>query len=842
MTVQNTPEQNIPVEASAISSNARPPAIEKLKLRLVDAFCAITIFVMICRGMQPGSQNVDELVGLYNQTYSAVPFHKLDPLPFFFPYITIVHPPLQDIVLGVQMLAGIGTYYACFLPLFALSLLLVFFVRSSSFPWFMKIAVLFGYLACFEIDGGGWSTTTVRPDVYIATGWWAGLVALEKGRQNNWNERTLFFGGLVLAYASALHYPAWPATGALFVYALAMLAALGMRRAWPKMLAMFGGASVVILPYAILFVIPNWARIRQVAAVIQTQGAAGSAIARHFARYDLFASGYALGDNLDPIRGWLGVGVVEPLARMHLPFFILGAALLLILKPTRLIALASLPLTAFIFLYSRGKSTGYFLPETIVLFTSLAAMALFLADRAVRRLTPVPAGVIAALCAASLATIVLADHPFLRFSRLSVTPQTDEMHLARACSQRMIGQDALIGGRVCVWYAAGAHAWYDVSPDLFWNNRLPADIHDYFSHFDVLAENPHMADVVLNPENASLGTWYADGTLDLRGFYLSSLNPHLCFLLFSTHPTPSIRGFFCRDGRELFQFDQQPAGDFVFVTATMLAGNHSPYLAADTLIPPAAHALMVSAIGLPAGHKFSPPVPEGITEFLVSAICPRSNYEAWKQQWPATCVIRDEIPGRLVAQDAASVLAAFWKKDRPMVFYDGLPERPLSSDLGRFVVASPSTTGTAIQLAPVGATSTLPLELLQPCYPPPQMSARQSGGALTVLTPSGQFAYALKSPALTVESSGDYVFDLTYHLTDGRISFGALTGDESHWIAQSSAAPSPLVGGGPRLFCSRFTLRLHTGDSIHLLLTNNNPAGDRPSELTIDSLSALLKQ
>src|ERR1035438_5335501 len=141
----------------------------------------------------------------------------------------------------------------------------------------------------------------------------------------------------------------------------------------------------------------------------------------------------------------------------------------------------------------------------------------------------------------------------------------------------MLGPSARVGSRLSLWYASRAAHWYNISLDLLWS-KLPAhfDVAGYASRLDALAETTYMSDDSRNGRNASLSSWYADGSLHLGGFFFAQVNSDLSYLLLRGTPSPQVSGFAMKQG-QLYRFLEEPAGPYTVVSlACPVAGaGHS---------------------------------------------------------------------------------------------------------------------------------------------------------------------------------------------------------------------------------------------------------------------------
>jgi hypothetical protein len=163
----------------------------------------------------------------------------------------------------------------------------------------------------------------------------------------------------------------------------------------------------------------------------------------------------------------------------------------------------------------------------------------------------------------------------------------------------------------------------------------------------------------------------------------------------------------------------------------------------------------------------------------------------------------------------------------------GFTEQPLTARFDHGADQGSLTVTTAADHPP------LPPEKWHPCFEPPRMSLESTQEGVRVTTATERWAYALVYSVLNVAEEGDYRFDLSYTLQNGDIAFGALSGDESQWIAQAGPGCAPIALETPGLLVKSFTLRLKAGQTFRLLLTNNHPSGDHPSRLVVHEVRAV---
>jgi hypothetical protein len=118
------------------------------------------------------------------------------------------------------------------------------------------------------------------------------------------------------------------------------------------------------------------------------------------------------------------------------------------------------------------------------------------------------------------------------------------MDIMRACARRLIGNNALVGGRLGLWYISGAQSWYEVAPELLWRSDISdISLPDYFSKFDYVVENSHMSNTTINSQLESLPSWYVNGILKLHGFVLNDQNHIMDTLVLKTSAPAKISGY-----------------------------------------------------------------------------------------------------------------------------------------------------------------------------------------------------------------------------------------------------------------------------------------------------------
>jgi hypothetical protein len=153
--------------------------------------------------------------------------------------------------------------------------------------------------------------------------------------------------------------------------------------------------------------------------------------------------------------------------------------------------------------------------------------------------------------------------------------------------------------------------------------------------------------------------------------------------------------------------------------------------------------------------------------------------------------------------------------------------RPLSVTFG------PSSGKGSLQLAP-NPTRDEPLPLNR-WYSSPGASQSVTFEGIEVQTPAGRNAPAFTYPALEVPAAGRYRFVLRYSPRAGQFTFGALSADESRWLAADQSRHNWGKHGEELAF----SLDLKQGDSVILRISNSN-SKDRPSSFTIEDVVVYL--
>jgi hypothetical protein len=616
-------------------------------MALIVATCAI-VWAFFC----DHPQDFDD-IGLFNVPYMYSHYGILSyPAHGEFQALT-VHPPIHYWLIGLQMKLGIPPFYAEAIPLLVIILLGIFLILRSEFPSPVKAGLLLAFCMPFLFVK---FIPTMRPDTHRGLALFTGLVALESGRLQHWKTGRLFLGSFLVTYASALHYPGFAGFLGVFVYIVWVFMRQGI--GWKRpVIALLAGGCAIGIPYLVLFVIPHRHDILAAVSGVGPLGGMSSSLRIHLQVYREFFWGPKFWQGLsDALATRL---FFFPVA-LGIPLIVISTASLLVSRATRGLALASLPYPMFLLFLMTHKLywMGYFLPEFMLYVAGIGILVGLGLSRLCNRLLPERQSSMVWSCACIGSTLALLSvSPSLRNARIALQPRLHETEIARAAGRAILGPDALVGSRNAImFYASGAGYYYDVSPDLLWKGSLPPDLNEYFKPFDAIVEHQAFSSSTENNERKSLVSWYVDGTLNLRGFYLSSENAALPYLMLNTSPARQIDGFASLKGNQVAHFREQSDGDYTFVAAVCNQNSR-----------PAVPNLFINAYLLPAQVDATPP------KELVTWLVKDKDYKASRGPVSVDCKIRDEIPLGMERLDTRQFLATL-NNDQPIRFFEHLED------------------------------------------------------------------------------------------------------------------------------------------------------------------------
>lgn len=338
-------------------------------------------------------------------------------------------------------------------------------------------------------------------------------------------------------------------------------------------------------------------------------------------------------------------------------------------------ALACLPMPLFIYMYSRGKSAGYYHPELVLLYIGSWIAILHVARSLMRRIKPTWWSTFLIFWMVSY-SFTGFQHKYYAFTEeIKLKPRDYEMHLARACMQEVVGREALITGRENVWYTGGGHYYYDLTGDIVYADSLGnRNIAGYFSDFDAVVEHNPGANRTLVKELETISSWYADSTLRLKGFYLTNNNldiSDLAMIALSPQETRQITGFACDRYHTLYQFSEDSTGSFVF--SVYVCPNDTAYRIFHE------HAYFVNIIPIPDMNGSINQMNADARENLVLTIMPFDAYIGRKPEYTARFKLREEIRMNRKTIKKETLLNELRQTDKTIKFYRSKEEALLKS-------------------------------------------------------------------------------------------------------------------------------------------------------------------
>jgi hypothetical protein len=596
--------------------------------------------------------DIDELA-LYNPAYMAARHGRVTYPVFIGLYNApvIVHPPLHTGAIGLLEHAGLTWYYAEAVPTVFFLLLSLWTVWRGPFPAPVRLALLFGvgFVMTSVPFFGPWFTT--RPDGHVQAAWTAGLLLLESGRLRDWSPRRLFAGAFVLAWASGVHYYFSPAGLGVAVYAIWAARSLGWRAGWGRLAALAGGTLLFAIPYVVFYVAPYAGQIATQLRIAQGFAGGRSPISLHRELY----SGLARLPITPLVRIPMSIGV---------PLLFFSTPLLLAVRSTRGIALASLPPQIALAFFAGHRQTQYLLPEITLFAAAAATVFAVAADWLLRRLGPAWEKATAPLLALLFGAYLTAWYSHARFLDFSLRPEIHEAELARAATRKILGPGARVTGRVGAWYSGGGDAWCTSFYEASSGPLVFPDRDHFFEYIDAVADYAHASQGArIGDRRLALSSEYAYGYLKLRGFFIGESDTDLGIVLLNRRAAARLVGYGVA-GRRLYRFEQHEGGDYRVLSAACPELPELNFRNVTAMRP----------MSLLAAQALPQPDPGGHAS-MFTLVAPAAGNDA-SRRVRASCQVLSEVPGTLQPDDKYALVDELRRQDPPIRFYPRLDLMP----------------------------------------------------------------------------------------------------------------------------------------------------------------------
>jgi hypothetical protein len=443
---------------------------------------------------------------------------------------------------------------------------------------------------------------------------------------------------------------------------------------------------------------------------------------------------------------------------MGIPLLVFSTAILAAIRSTRGIAMAALPLPLGILLLVWRKMPYYIVHESVLFVAAVFIGLLVLCQHLLTRLWPGFERWFAPVAAVALSIYLVKASPMLEGVSVTFSPMVHETELAHAAGRRMLEPHSRVGGRWWSWYSSGAERWYDVERDLV-AGFLTFDAAKYLSNVDAFEVCPS------GDDPGSLPSWYADGTLKLRGFYFAQANPTQRCVQLSSRRTAPLVGY-AAWGEQLYRFqEEEDDGGYEALSVVCGPGGedwHQPWAGVFWVSLDMVH-------GPEAGHR------------MVTVLAPRSMLT------PAGAIDRScrdvsRIRGTLLLEDWRSLVEQSRRDDPVMHFYRNVEDLPGYAGVGLSPDAIPPGDAVPLEnaiadLSGIVATGGARVERV------PQVRVT------TIPVPGGFCALIPVRHTEAATSAGWIVLRL--RVRRGRVGFGARPKDGSFLNKTKAIAPSP---------------------------------------------------
>jgi len=718
----------------------------------------VAIFATFQFWFRDREPQLDDL-GLFNAIYTYMKTGSMGYPVYGMPDEMVVHPPTQYFIVAQLMrLTNLPVEAAVIVLL--LTGLCVALLAIAIVPWTLttRISFIFGLSAGVLY----WADPVLmRPDLTHVVLWIAALIFLEAGRLRDWDTAMLVVGSALLALASTLHYPFSAGVAGLLVYAVWVVRDNGLRRSAAALTGMATGAGLVLLPYVVLFVVPDADAISRFTHQVNSGGhVILTPLQQHIDFYDQFRQLVTGGDVL--------AALASPFTRTGIPVAIPAMVVLILRRETRGLGLASAPHLLFLLLYVQTKNIYYFTAEFTLYFSALSIVVLTTIEFLAVRLRVSKTATVAAVAFAGMTVFYVVESPRIaQYAPFTWHPLHNDMDVARAAGEAILGPGALVGTNdVGLWYITGAQRLQPRLADVtLMKDFSQVNLRRYLSSFSAIAEENQDTWQMENSQRQSIPEWYERGLLRVRGFYFGdrrkSSRPLVRYLLLSAKQQ-ALRGY-AFSGKRVFSFRPSTHGDWLFMVASCrVAANLS------TRFP----ARWYTVLDLPGAVY--PPIAS--TRQIYAAVMPMRQYESVKSDVASSCELNESV--RLSASHrSVNTFLTHWKS------------RPQHADVD-VVQAVPAASNALF--TPPAHTSVVRNALV---FDKLQINAdavgRRLNMGLVIRTPAARWSFAVKLP-LAKPSRPAWV-RVDGQVTRGSVGICILTPDDGCTVRRT--LPTDARGG-----------------------------------------------
>jgi hypothetical protein len=612
------------------------------------------------------TNDVDEL-GLWNPIYMYLNYGKMTYPVHYYPDAMFVHPPIRYLEVAWLMKFGMPAFFARGFSFFFMIVIIAYAIIKSPLHIHWRIAFIFAVIWTF-VYFNQINSLSIRPDWPLAAAFIAGLLFLENGRQKKWNSTWLFVGSFLFTYACSLHYFAWPGLLGILAYFYASYKEQNLRQMKSSWCSIILGGALFGVLYLFLFVIPNFSDINYLASFTLIDRNFFYGVIRHYNQYI-----YALKS-----FNWQNTSIatiIQSFYFLKVPVFIIAGLILFKSKNSHYLFICALPLCAFVWFFSFGKSIGYYIIETfLLLFAILLALGKsidlffsffhFKASKNLATLGIIIVGLFFGLQPAN---------KYFDNSKNINNYNILETDIARASARDIIGFDALVAGRIPAWFISGGKQWYDLTQDLHWNKDRPIDQQKFVALFDAIVETSHMSNQTNDITFGTPNNWYLEKFLNLKGFFFGSSHPHVSFPIYSEKLATPIKGYIW-NGNQLSRFDQTLIGDMLFITMSCAYNNN---LSFDLKSKSYYFLYMFLPEADEPGSNIAMKVKSHPQQAIVFSLWNEKEWQKHSLEILKFCKLHESISGNLTVIDHRKFIDKSKKTDSPIEFERELIRRKI---------------------------------------------------------------------------------------------------------------------------------------------------------------------